>query len=160
MPLHADEHGWKLIRYFKRRFLKQVTDRVHNHFEDIIQEREQDGWERRSTPEIAQVFDDVLGNFHPEVDSSDRKFNRDADRLYKLMQVFLVIYDSDDAYAAIFHKFVDRCNRGDLDLDPDDLQLRTPRGEREDYEEELNKQEIPNNEVDLDSERFDLPNFL
>lgn len=155
MPLHADEEGWNLINYFKRRFLKEAAGRIYGSFEDIIEKREEQGWKRTTTSEIRQVFDEVLGNFHPDFDSSDRKFDRDAERLYQLMQVFLVLYDSDDAYANMFHKFVEKCNEEELVLEEGERYLREPPEEMDDYEEKLNRREEDHSKY-FDFDRLEL----
>lgn len=119
MPLHADKEGWNIIENFKRKLLKPIVNQAHEKFEREAQKREEEGWRRSTTQEIKDILIECMGNFNPDIDSSDRKFDKNAQRLRKLIDVFLVLYDSDDAYAIMFHKFVNKCNQKELTLDPD-----------------------------------------
>lgn len=129
MPIHASEEGWNLIKKFKKKMVKPLLNKVHGNYEEIANERIEEGWKRSSTSEIREEILDIIG--HLDEDKSIRKF----------LDIFLVIYDSDNAYAQFFHHFVNKCNEGKLNLDPGKSYMNYEKGSEEWWEYEKHEQE-------------------
>ena len=162
MPLHADKEEWKLIKGLKKYVFRKASKRLYDKFKPIVEKREENGWRRKSTARLRQEIHGCLGQFHPDFDSSGRKFDKDATRLARLIDVFLVIYDSDDAYADMLHRFIEKCNEGVITAEKGELELvsRPPQGSRAreemEFEETLNKKDADHGEfLDLDESEWE-----
>ena len=161
MPLHADEEEWNLIKGLKKYVIRRASGRLYDNFKGIVEKREENGWRRKSTKRLREEIHGCLGQFHPDFDSSDRKFDKDATRLAKLIDVFLVIYDSDDAYANMLHRFIEKCNEGVIEAEKGDLELKPrppighPKRDEQEFEEKLNRGEADHSEfLDLDEDEW------
>ena len=161
MPLHADQEEWNLIKGLKKYVIRRASGRLYDKFKYIVEKREENGWRRKSTGRLREEIHGCLGQFHPDVDSSDRKFDRDATRLAKLIDVFLVIYDSDDAYANMLHRFIEKCNNGVIRAEKGELCLKPrppkdhPAREKREFEEKLNMEGVDHSKfLDLDEEEW------
>ncbi len=124
MPIHADKEGFKAIHWFKKKLLKPLLNRVHRKYRKELEKRVEDGWKRSSTPEIKRHLDELLQGFD------------ESNSVKKAADIFLVVYDSDNAYADLLHRFVERCNNQELVLEQGRDYLNYSRGDLEWLESE------------------------
>lgn len=129
MPLHATEEEHGIIQHFKDKILKKLLNKVHDKYEKILEDRLENGWKRDSTEEIREHLEEITSGL--DEDKSLKKF----------IDIFMVIYDSDNAYADFLHHFVNRCNEGELELEPGKMYMGYERGSEEWWEYEWKQQQ-------------------
>lgn len=134
MPLHAKRWQYKAIQHFKKKVLKPFVDQIHQGYEDILNHRLKHGFRRKNTAQVRETIMECVQGL-------------DEDKpLRKLIDIFIVIYDSDDAYAFMFHQFVEKCNNHELVLKADgtaegnylyEYERGSPEWFENEYEEQL-----------------------
>lgn len=139
MPLRSDKEGWFLIQRVVKQGIGFFLNKAYPRVEDKIMERvENDDWRRETTPQIREQLHESLGGYHPDVrkDMDKDQSANAADKLAMLIDVFVWVYDADDAYAMMFHNFLDRVRNGDVPGQQGERHLADP--DRRDWREREN----------------------
>jgi len=96
--------GVKAIYTVKKKIIKKILEHEYNKVKEEIKDREENEWRRTTTPVIREMMLDSMQQ------------DRDSDcSLRKAIDMFSLIYDSDDPYAYMFHDFIQKV-RGKNDL--------------------------------------------
>jgi len=116
MPLHADKEGWHLIKTMKHGLVDKLLNLAHSKAKKDVEKRKQEGWRRNNTEQVRHVLFDSIGE----------SFANNNKWLIQSIDIFSVVYDSDDAYATMFHNFVNKCNNGELEFEANDPDIELP----------------------------------
>ena len=111
MAIHGDKDTFKAVHWFKKKLIKPFLNRIHKKYKEKLKELEEEGWHRSSTPRVKEALEEAT-----------QSLNKDKS-LVKALDIFLVIYDTDDAYADMFHRFVEKCNKDELHLEQGEMYL-------------------------------------
>lgn len=132
MGLHANKENKERIEKVKS-FLKTlampIINRIWKKYHKVVEKREEEGWKRTTTPKVKELLYRVTSGL-----GENRLLRKGVDFV-------IVIYDSDNAYADILHRFVEACNNQELVLEQGEMYMNYERGSEEWWESELEEQE-------------------
>lgn len=111
MAIHGDKDTFNAVHWFKKKLIKPLLNRIHKKYKKKLDELEEQGWNRSSTPKVKETLEELTESLN------------DHKSMVKALDIFLVIYDTDDAYAEKFHRFVNKCNEGELKLEPNEMNI-------------------------------------
>ncbi len=99
--LHGDKDGVKTIWGIKKKLINKLLEYEYSKVKKEISKREADGWVRSTTPEVRDAL----------IDSLQVGCRREAKSIRKAVDLFCLVYDSDDPYAYMFHRFINQMKK-------------------------------------------------
>lgn len=122
MALRGTVEGVKVINFAKKHILRRLALMFFDKVHPIVEENDRlgagPGWRRTSTPHIRKELLEMLEywSLKPEKDKKPKT-------LLMMLDIFSLIYDTDDPYAEMFHRFVEICTQGRLHVFPGEKYL-------------------------------------